>query len=176
VTLEAVRTFGRLPVNGRPDGALDAARVLLAVWQRRGTQQPYMFGHGARFKTVKWPPTWYGAANVLDALSRYPALWRAADADATQRRALAELAACLVAYNFDEQGRVTPGSVCRGFEEFSFGQKKLPSAYATAHLLTILRRFDDLTEDIRAVDVRTLASFRGGSGVARPPRAGRGAR
>jgi hypothetical protein len=176
VTLEAVRTLGRLPPDRRPDGVLDAARALLAVWQQRGTQQPYMFGHGARFKTVKWPPFWYSVANVLDALGRYPALWRATDADATQRHALAELAACLVAYNFDEQGRVTPGSAYRGFEEFSFGQKKQPSAFATAHLLTVLRRFDDLAGEIRAVDVRALGSSRGGSGVARPPRVSRGAR
>jgi hypothetical protein len=110
VTFEAVRTFGRLPPNRRPDDVLDAARVLLAAWQRRGMQQPYMFGHGARFKTVKWPPCWYSVATVLDALGRHPALRRATNADATQRRALAELAACLVAYNFDERGRVTPGS------------------------------------------------------------------
>jgi hypothetical protein len=172
VTLEAVRTFGRLLPNRRPDGALDAARVLLAVWQRRGTQQPYMFGHGARFKTVKWPPVWYSVANVHDAVGRYPALWRATDADAAQRRALAELAACLVAYNFDEQGRVTPRSVYRGFEQFSLGQKTQPSPFATALLLTILRRFGELTADIRAVDVRALGSSRGGSGVARPPRHG----
>jgi hypothetical protein len=78
----------------------------------------------------------------------------------------------LVAYNFDQFGRVTPGAVYRGFEEFTFGQKKQPSAFATADLLTILRHFDDLTGEIRAVDVLALTSSRGGSGSARPPRAG----
>jgi hypothetical protein len=152
VTLEALRTFGRLPEIRRPTGLRVPARVLLRVWEGRGVEQPYMFGHGSRFKTVKWPTTWYGVANVLDALGRFPELWRAQDADPADRRALAELAACLLAYNFDQRGRVTPGSVYRGFEEFSFGQKKQPSAYATAHLLIILRRFDELTEDISAVD------------------------
>jgi hypothetical protein len=132
-----------------------------------------MFGHGSRFKTVKWPPTWYGVANVLDALGRFRELWRAQDADPADRTALAELAACLLAYNFDQRGRVTPGSVYRGFEDFSFGQKQQPSAFATAHLLAILRRFEDLTEDVRAVDVRALGSSRGGSGQVRPPRLSR---
>jgi hypothetical protein len=170
VTLEALRTFGRLPEDRQPAEIIDAGRVLLRVWQRRGTQQPYMFGHGSRFKTVKWPTTWYSVANVLDALGRYPRLWRGPEAVPADRRALAELAACLVAYNFDQHGRVTPGSVYRGFERFSFGQKQQPSAFATAHLLVILRRFDDLVDDIRAVDVRALSSSRGGSGIARPPR------
>jgi len=170
VTLEALRTFGRLPADRRPDGLLETARVLLRVWQRRATEKPYMFGHGLGFKTVKWPTTWYGVASVLDALGRYPALWCGADADPADRRALAELAACLVAYTVDQGGRVTPGAVFRGFEEFSFGQKKQPSALATAQVLTILRRFDDLTEDIRAVDVRRLGSSRGGTGSVQPPR------
>jgi hypothetical protein len=170
VTLEALRTFARLPENGRPDDLDDVARILLRIWERRGFEQPYMFGHGARFKVVKWPPTWYGAANVLDTLGRYPRLWCAPDADLADRRAVSEMAACLAAYNFDERGRVTPQSVYRGFGDFTFGQKKEPSAFATAHLAAIIRRFDNLTEEIRAVDVRALGSSRGGSGLARPPR------
>ncbi len=171
VTLEALRAFGRLPESCRPEGLHDVARVLLRVWQQRGAEQPYMFGHGLRFKTVKWPTTWYGVANLLDALGRYPSLWRGPQADPVDRQSLAELAACLVAYNFDQSGRVTPGAVYRGFEQFTFGQKKQPSAFATAHLLTILRRFDELTDEIRAVNILTLASSKGGSGSPRPPRA-----
>jgi hypothetical protein len=170
VMLEALRAFGRLPESRRPDGLLDVARVLLRVWQHRDTEQPYMFGHGLRFKTVKWPPTWYGVGNLLDALGRYPLLWRGPQADPADRQSLAELCACLVAYNFDQFGRVTPGAVYRGYGDFSFGQKREPSAFATAHLLAILRRFDDLTGEIGAVDIFTLTSSKGGSGLARPPR------
>jgi hypothetical protein len=169
VTLEALRAFSRLPESRRPDGLLAVARVLLGVWQRRGTEQPYMFGHGIRFKAVKWPPTWYGVANLLDALGRYPSLWRGPRADPADRQSLADLAACLVAYNFDRFGRVTPRSAYRGFDDFSFGQKREPSAFATAYLLTTLRRFQDLAHDIGSVDVLTLTSSRGGSGSACPP-------
>jgi hypothetical protein len=124
VTLEALRTFARLPQRQRPDGLLEVARVALRAWRVRGREQPYMFGHGRTFKTVKWPVTWYGAHSVLDALGRYPPLWRGRHADPGDRAALAELAACLVAYNAGPAGTVTPRSAWRGFETCSFGQKK----------------------------------------------------
>jgi hypothetical protein len=50
------------------------------AWRERGGEKPYLFGHGLQFKTVKWPPTWYGAYLVLDVLGRYPALWHGPDA------------------------------------------------------------------------------------------------
>jgi hypothetical protein len=170
VTLEALRTYARLPQPDRPRGLLDVARVPLDVWRRRGDHKPYMFGHGKQFKTVKWPPTWYRVDAVLDALGRYPALWHGPGADPGDRRALAELAACLVAYNFDPLGRVVPRSTYRGFEGFSFGQKKEPSPFATARLLAVLHRLDGLAPEALAVDVEALASSKGGAGRALPPR------
>jgi hypothetical protein len=65
---------------------------------------------------------------------------------------------------------VTPRSCYQGFEAYSFGQKKTPSPFATARLCAILRRFDDLTEEIRAVDVLALGSSKGGTGTPIPPR------
>jgi len=170
VTLEALRAFSRVPDGDRPPGILDVSRVSLAGWRRRGTQKSYMFGHGRGFKQAKWPVTWYGAFGMLDALGRYPALWRAPDADPDDRRALAEVAACLVAYNTDAAGRVVPRSTYRGFENHSFGQKKQPSAFATAMLLTVLHRLDDLAPEAAAVDVTALGSSKGGTGRVVPPR------
>jgi hypothetical protein len=128
-----------------------------------------MFGHGRAFKTVKWPPTWYGSYAVLDALGRYPALWRGAHADRADRAALAELAACLVRYNLSPDGTVTPRSTFQGFTSFSFGQKKTRSAFATACLLAVLHRLDDLAGEAAAVDVSALGSSKGGTGRAVPP-------
>ena len=91
-------------------------------------------------------------------------------ADPGDRAALAELAACLVAYNAGADGTVTPRSAWGGFEGCSFGQKQHPSPFATARLLAVLHRLDDLAEAAAAVDVRTLGSSKGGSGVAVPPR------
>jgi hypothetical protein len=166
VTLEALRVYALLPPSRWPEHLLEVASTSLSVWRERGTQKPYLFGHGRQFKTVKWPPTWYDVSALLLAVSRYPQLRQSPE----DRQSLAELAACLVAYNFSSDGRVTPRSCYQGFEAFSFGQKKLPSPWATAYLCGVLRRYNDLTAAIRAVDVTTLYSSKGGSGTAVPPR------
>ncbi len=170
VTVEALRTFSRVPSDLRPQGLVEAARTVLTAWRERGQRKPYLFGHGAKFKTVKWPVFWYGAYGVLDALGRYPELWCGPDADPADRRSLAEIAACLVAYNVSANGTVTPHSIYRGFEQYSFGQKKQPSPFATARLATVLRRFDDLTAGIASIDVMSLGSSRGGTGTPIAPK------
>ncbi len=173
VTLEALRAMARAPEHLRPLAAGDAlqiAQVALGAWRDRAITKPYMFGHGATFKTGKWPVTWYCALTVLDALGRWPALWRGPDSDDADRRALAELAACLVAYTTDEDGRVTPRSVFRGFDQHSFGRKDAPSPFATAVTLAVLHRLDELAQDAATVDVLALGSSKGGSGTVRPPR------
>jgi hypothetical protein len=172
VTVQALRTFGLLPPADRPPAVLASARVALRAWRVRDAEKPYMFGHGRQFKTGKWPPTWYGALTLLDGLAAYPALWRADDADGADRRALAELLACVVAYGVGTGGTVTARSTFRGFEEWSFGQKKAASPFATARVLTTLSRFDDLAGDAAGVDVTALGSSKGGRGVAMPPPTG----
>lgn len=169
VTIEALRTFALIPSPQRPEGLLDAARTALRAWTDRGTQKAYLFGHGRMFKTVKWPSTWYRVDSVLDALGRYPDLWSEQGPSDSDRRALAELAACLIAYNLTPEGRVIPRSTYRGFESFTFGQKAKPSPFATARVLAILHRLDDLASDAAAVDVTELGSSRGGTGRAVPP-------
>jgi hypothetical protein len=168
VTLQALRTFARLPSAG-PDGILDVARVTARSWRVRASEKPYMFGHGRQFKTVKWPVTWYGAYAVVDTLGRYPALWTGTGAQPEDRLAVTELTACLVAYNVDSDGRVTPRSTFRGFQAYSFGQKKQPSPLATALLAAVVLRVSDLAPDIAAVDVTSLGSSKGGRGTALPP-------
>jgi hypothetical protein len=173
VTLEAVRTLARLPVERRPldpPALLDAARTALAVWSNRAGAKPYMFGHGLAFKTIKWPPFWYDVLWALDAVGRYPELWTGSSARPEDRRAIVELTACLIAYNLDAGGRATPRSCYRGFEDFSFGQKKRPSPFATARVLAVLKPLEDLAEEAIALDVLALGSSKGGSGTALAPR------
>jgi hypothetical protein len=82
---------------------------------------------------------------------------------------MAEVAACLIAYTMDDDGAVVPASTFRGFERHSFGQKKAPSDFATARTLVALARLEPIAEDVRAVDVRALASSKGGAGTALAP-------
>jgi hypothetical protein len=129
-----------------------------------------MFGHGRQFKQVKWPPTWYGAYEVVDTLGRLPEVWNATGSPVENRAALAEIGACLLAYNVSADGTVTPLSTFKGFEAYSFGQKKQPSPLATALVWAALGRLEPLAEEIAAVDITALGSSKGGTGVPLPPR------
>lgn len=177
VTAEALRVLAlhardrgiQAPLPEFGEAADAAAAALCSVWHGRGSAQPYMFGHGRRFKRVKWPPMWYDAFTVLDALSLWPRAWDSRPENEAKRQAVCELAACLVAYNFGPDGLVTPRSCYRGFEDYSWGQKKQPSPLATAMACVILRRLEPLVPQIAAVDVRKLGSSRGGTGVPLPP-------
>ena len=170
VTLEGLRAFSYLPPAERPARIADAARTPLEIWRRRSAERPYGFGHGYQFKSVKWPNFWYDVLWVLETVGRYPEVWRGPRARAEDRRSVAELAACLIAYNFDENGRVVPKRTYPGFETFSFGSKHGPSPFATARCLIALGRVTDLADEITSVDVEALPSSKGGGSTAMPPR------
>ena len=171
VTLEGLRALSRAhPPGERPSWLLEAARTPLALWRMRTTERPYGFGHGYQFKSVKWPNFWYDVLWVLQAVGRYPEVWSGPRSTAEDRRSAAELAACLIAYNFDDNGQVTPRRVYPGFEHFSFGRKTEPSPFATVRCLLALARFADLAEEIAGVDVGALPGSVGGTGAPVPPR------
>ena len=174
VTLEGLRAISHLEPAARPDWVLAAARTPLEVWRRRTDERPYMFGHGFQFKSVKWPNFWYDVLWVLETVGRYPGLWRGSRAREADRQSLAEMAACLIAYNFDggQDGRVIPRRTYRGFERLSFGQKAKPSPFATARALIALARLAELAEEIASVDVLALPSSKGGTGSPLPPKDG----
>ncbi len=172
VTLEGLRAFSHLPPEERPPHVLEAARTPLEVWRRRAEERPYAFGHGYDFKSVKWPNFWYDVLWVLETIGRYPHLWRGPAARPEDRLSIAELAACLVAYNVDSDGRVTPRRTYRDFAQFSFGRKTSPSPFATARVFATLVRFADLAEQIAEVDVTKLPGSLGGTGTPVPPRRG----
>jgi len=140
VTVEALRLFALLPAAERPKTVVGAGRTLLRAWRCRTEEKPYMFGHGRRFIDGKWPPTWYDASAVLEALAPYPSIWKGKTASAEDRRSTTEIIQAL-ATTFGPDGLVTPRSCFKGFEDYSFGQKKKPSPWATARVCGLLRIF-----------------------------------
>lgn len=170
ISLEGLRILSRLPAAERPRRWLEAARTPLEAWRRSATERPCGFGHGFQFKSVRWPNFWYDVLSVLDAVGRFPELWSGPRSRAEDRRAIAELAACLIEYNMDPDGRVTPRRAYPGFERFSFGRKTGPSPFATAHALLALSRVADLAQDIGSVDVTALPSSRGATSAVQPKR------
>lgn len=169
VTLEALRAFSYLPEAARPPAIVEAAHTILGIWRNRATERPYMFGHGRSFKRVKWPATWYSAFAVVDTIGRFPEVWDRPGVARKDRRALAELAACLLAYNVGPGGKVVPRSIFTGYGRYTFGQKKLPSDFAAARIALALSRLELLAADVAAIDVLALASSKGGSGTVLPP-------
>jgi hypothetical protein len=145
VTVEALRLFGLVDVTEGPKRLAGAARTLLGAWRSRAREKPYMFGHGRRFVAGKWPPTWYDASAVLEALAPYPSVWRGETAAAEDEASTAEIARAL-ATTFGADAMVTPGSCSKGFEEYSFGQKKRPSPWATARVCGLLRVFSAIAD------------------------------
>ncbi|MCU0665400.1 MAG: hypothetical protein MUC50_24125, partial [Myxococcota bacterium] len=145
VTVEALRLSALVPAKDRPKGMAGAGRTLLRAWRNRGKEKPYMFGHGKRFVAGKWPPTWYDAPAVLDALAPYPSVWKGKTASAEDKKSTAEIVQALVT-TFAADGMVTPRSCCKGFEDYSFGQKKKPSAWATARLCGLLQDFSTVAD------------------------------
>ena len=148
VTVEALRLFGLVSATGRPKTIAGAAQTLLRAWRNRAKEKPYMFGHGSRFIFGKWPPTWYDASAVLEALAPYPSVWKAKTAAAEDRRSSAEIVRALAA-TFGPDGFVTPRSCYKGFEDYSFGQKKRPSPWATARIFGLLSAFKAIAGDRR---------------------------
>ncbi|MGY1735045.1 hypothetical protein ACI79L_03270 [Geodermatophilus sp. SYSU D00684] len=139
---------------------------------------PRRAGLGRRFTTGSRPPTWYSALTVLDALAGCPALWRGAPAGDPDRRALAELPACLAASAVGDHGRVTPRSVRHGLTFLSAGQKRQQSACATARALGVLTACDGPAGDAAGVDVTALTApgGQGASATSRTIRAGSSSR
>ncbi len=143
VTVEALRLFSLLAAADRPKTISDAARTLLGTWRNRAEESPYHFRHGPHFVAGKWPSTWYDASTVLEALALYPMVWKGKTAAAEDRQSTIEIVQAL-AGNFGPDGFVTPRSCYKGFEEYSFGQKKKPSPWATARTCGILRTFSSV--------------------------------
>jgi len=143
VTVEALRLFARVAAARRPKGVAGAARTLLGAWRNRAGEKPYMFGHGPRFVAGKWPPTWYDASAVLEALAPYPSVWKGKGSSPEDRRSALEILRAL-ASTVGPDGLLTPRSCYQGFESYSFGQKKRPSPWATARVAGLLRAFSSL--------------------------------
>ena len=113
------------------------------AWRNRAQEKPYMFGHGPRFVAGKWPPTWYDASAVLQALAPYPSVWRGKASSAKDRASTLEMVNALATtLGFD--GFVTPRSCYQGFADYSFGQKRRPSPWATARVCGLLRSYSSI--------------------------------
>jgi hypothetical protein len=99
-----------------------AVETLLNLWTQSKTQHPYMFFMGTDFRKLKAPLVWYDIVHVLDVLTQFP--WARRD---PRLQAMAQV----IQAKSDAQGRFTPESVWQAWDDWEFGQKKIPSRWLT---------------------------------------------
>lgn len=100
----------------------DGAEALLTQWSDRRESHPYMFYMGTDFSRLKAPLIWYDILHVADVLSRLPWL--------RQDRRMQDVVSVMME-QVGADGRATPGSVWIAWEDWEFGQKKVPSRWVT---------------------------------------------
>lgn len=98
------------------------ADALLSLWRDSRERHPYMFFMGTDFRKLKAPLVWYDLLHALDVLSRLP--WLRDDVR------LADMMDVLWS-KADDEGRFTPESVWRPWQDWEFGQKRVPSRWVT---------------------------------------------
>ncbi|MDE3090930.1 MAG: hypothetical protein KGJ80_16270, partial [Chloroflexota bacterium] len=94
------------------------AETLLTLWTQSKTQHPYMFFMGTDFRKLKAPLVWYDILNALDVLTQFPWL--------RQDKRLRQMAESVQA-KADAQDRFTPESIWQAWQDWEFGQRKIPS-------------------------------------------------
>ena len=144
VTVEALRLFGLVDATERPKQLTGAARTLLGAWRNRTKEKPCMFGHGKRFVLGKWPPTWYDARRSSRRSRRTRPSGGAGPPRRRTRRAPRRSREPSRPRSVPTDGHA--GVLLQGFKEYSFGQKKKPSPWATARVCGLLRVFSAIAD------------------------------
>ena len=128
-----LKSLAQQPKWRNSPAAHTAAEALLDLWTRSKMQHPYMFFTGTDFRKLKAPLVWYDILNVLDVLTRFPWL--------RQDERLREMADSVKSKS-DAQQRLTPGSVWQAWDDWEFGQKKIPSRGLTLLAQRALARIE----------------------------------
>jgi len=107
--------------------------MLLTHWEQRTEKKYFLFGMGTDFKKLKYPFIWYDILHVVDVLSRYE----------TARRdpRLFDMTAAILEQE-KEGGCYQATSMYRFWKEWSFADKKNPSAWLTFIVERIKKRLD----------------------------------
>lgn len=133
-TLAMLKLLSVNPLDRESRQAQNGLESILALWANRQEQHPYMFFMGTDFTKLKAPLIWYDLLHVLDVLSNYPGISN----DARLISMLEVLKA-----KADPGGRFTPESGWTAWKEWEFGQKKIPSYWATFLSHRIMKRIEE---------------------------------
>ena len=158
VVADALRGYWILEESEWPDTLMDAGKTLLNCWTKRGSEKPYMMGHGRRFRMPRAPFFWYNIGTLLDAVSHYPKL--------IKTQAFKELLA-VSKLAWDSKGYIIPQTVYLYYKDYSFGQKKEPSPWMTLFFSRIYKRATEIdskiVEAVKKIDGSKLKGSLGGA-------------
>ncbi|MBI5651368.1 MAG: hypothetical protein HZC40_13145 [Chloroflexi bacterium] len=120
--LVMLKTLAQIPRARTSRASRIAVETLLALWTESAARHPYMFFMGTDFRKLKTPLVWYDILHVLDVVTQFPF--------ARQDSRVRDIAQ-IVSAKADAEGRWTPESVWQAWDEWEFGQKKIPSRWLT---------------------------------------------
>jgi hypothetical protein len=130
-TLISLRALSEFPDLASGDAVKFGAECLLDLWENSREKHPYQFYMGTDFRKVKAPLVWYDILHVADVLS----LFKGVKDDPRYIDMILVLSS-----KVDSQGRAIPESVWQDYKDWEFGQKKVPSRWATFLYLRVLSR------------------------------------
>lgn len=131
-TLVMLKLLSQLDRFRDSSGCHRGAESLLSLWAHSRNRHPFMFYMGTDFRKLKAPFIWYDLLHVLDVLSRFP--WLGDDPRLEDAISVLESKA-------DPEGRFTIESVGTAWNNWEFGQKRVPSRWLTLLAWRVLNRF-----------------------------------
>ncbi|MEZ5070325.1 MAG: hypothetical protein R2751_04990 [Bacteroidales bacterium] len=124
-----LRLLSAIPELRNGPEARHGAGVLLDLWDHRKEKKYFLFGMGTDFGKLKAPLIWFDVLHVASVLVQFEFL--------RGDRRLEEMVR-LIQGKSDEQGLFRAESVYRAWQDWDFGQKKVPSGWITylAHFVS----------------------------------------
>jgi hypothetical protein len=116
--LVMLKLFSQLEEWKNSNEAHTGVETLLKLWEKSRELHSYMFYMGTDFRKLKAPLIWYDILHVLDVITNFS--WARNDSRLHEMLAI-------VKQKMDKEGRYTPESIWKAWEDWDFGQKKQPS-------------------------------------------------
>ena len=119
--------------------AKKGAEVLLNLWEYRKEVKYFLFGMGTDFSKLKAPLVWFDILHVTDVLTQFDFL--------KNDNRLKEMIS-IIQSKSDENGLYKAGSIYRSWKYWDFGQKKVNSGWITLLVYRILRKWNNINQNL----------------------------
>jgi hypothetical protein len=132
-TLIMLKLMSLYDSDKESDFAKKSIDSLLNLWEQSTIRHPYMFFMGTDFRKLKAPLIWYDIINLADTLSNFKTALK------DQRFTLIVK---LIESKATADDKFVPESEWKAWNDWDFGQKKIPSTWLTFLIYRIRQRLD----------------------------------